>query len=397
MSIKSFVPYTQAQQFLVNLNEEPIIVINKQGLSEWNQVTPASQLLAGRAIIHPDDSVLLLGSHQGALAVHLARRLHAGILFITDHNYTVLEMTRFTLEANDITSFKIFSEVELPKELHQRFNKVFMQIPKGRQLSRRWLVRAHNALEFGGNLFVAGANNSGIHSVIKDAQQLFGNCRILGYKKGNRVAQFMRETKDTPSPEWVQAPGIAPGSWVTFPIRFPNHTYRIHSLPGIFSYDHIDDGTDFLLSAINISPGSKVLDVGCGNGIIGMYAASEGAGLVNLVDNNLLSIASCNETIARNHILNTEVFAGDLLDPISSRRYDLILSNPPFHAGFEVNHQIANAMIEQSYHSLFPGGQLIIVANRFIRYMNLIKDVFGNVTILKDSEKYHILSGFKSS
>ncbi|MFZ2098098.1 MAG: class I SAM-dependent methyltransferase [Anaerolineales bacterium] len=397
MSIKSFVSCSQTQELLVNLNKELIRVITKPGFPEWNKITPATQLLAVYPIINPDDIILLLGCYQGALAVHLARGLREGNLFIWDHNHTALEMTQLSLEANKISSFTIVSEVELPRDLYQRFSKVFLQIPKGRQLSRRWLVNARNALEIGGSLYIAGANNEGIHSLIKDAHELFGNGRVLGYKKGNRIAQFSMSDKDFPVPEWAQAPGIAPGTWVAFPLLFPNRSYQIHSLPGVFSYNHLDAGTEMLLSAISISPGDKVLDVGCGYGIIGMVAASEGAALVHLVDNNLLAIASCNETIALNHINHTEVFAGDLLNPIGPCMYNLILSNPPFHAGFDVDYQIAHSMIKQSYEALLIGGKLMIVANRFIRYMNLIKDVFGNVSILKESEKFHVLSGLKST
>jgi 16S rRNA G1207 methylase RsmC len=140
MSIKSFVSCSQTQELLVNLNKELIRVITKPGFPEWNKITPATQLLAVYPIINPDDIILLLGCYQGALAVHLARGLREGNLFIWDHNYTALEMTQLSLEANRFSSFTIVSEVELPRELYQRFSKVFLQIPKGRQLSRRWLV-----------------------------------------------------------------------------------------------------------------------------------------------------------------------------------------------------------------------------------------------------------------
>ena len=85
------------------------------------------------------------------------------------------------------------------------------------------------------------------------------------------------------------------------------------------------------------------------------------------------------------------------MDPIGINKYDLILSNPPFHTGHAVDYQIAQAMISQSFQALNPGGQMIIVANRFIRYDRLIKEIFGNVSSLSESGKFHVLSGLKSS
>jgi 16S rRNA (guanine1207-N2)-methyltransferase len=97
-----------------------------------------------------------------------------------------------------------------------------------------------------------------------------------------------------------------------------------------------------------------------------------------------------------NRITNAKVFAGDLLNPIGSNKYDLVLSNPPFHTDRAVDLQIAQALIDQSWQALNPGGQLIIVANRFIRYDHLIKAIFGNVSTLTESGKFHVLSGLKS-
>jgi 16S rRNA (guanine1207-N2)-methyltransferase len=138
------------------------------------------------------------------------------------------------------------------------------------------------------------------------------------------------------------------------------------------------------------------LDVGCGYGIVGLFAAVQGAGWVDLVDNDLLAVASCRETLAINRVSNTSVFTGDLLNPVRSNKYDLILSNPPFHAGQAVDYQIAEAIIIQSYQALKPDGQITIVANKFIPYNHLIIEIFGNVSCLVESGRFHVLSGKKS-
>jgi 16S rRNA (guanine1207-N2)-methyltransferase len=138
------------------------------------------------------------------------------------------------------------------------------------------------------------------------------------------------------------------------------------------------------------------LDIGCGYGIIGLFAAVHGATWVDFVDTDLLAIASCKETLTLNRIKNVSIFTGDLLDPIGSNKYDLILSNPPFHAGQGVDYQIAKAMIRQAYHALNTGGRIIIVANRFIRYDHQIQQVFGNISYLAETGKFHVLSGVKS-
>jgi 16S rRNA (guanine1207-N2)-methyltransferase len=169
----------------------------------------------------------------------------------------------------------------------------------------------------------------------------------------------------------------------------------IHSLPGVFSSDHLDPGTAMLIENMEIQPDMKLLDVGCGYGILGMIASKLGAATVDLVDSDLLAIASTIENRAINQIFNARVYIGDLLIPVSFNKYDLILSNPPFHAGHSVDYQITISMIKQAYTALSSKGTLLLVANRFIPYDRLMKEIFGNVSCLVESASYRLLSGIK--
>ncbi len=389
--------FLASQKFMVKLGDKQIQVCSQLGLPDWEQVYPSARLCADNINFSNEDQVLLFGCHQGALAAYLSLVIPAGQLTITDHNVTALEVTKQTLSANNAPPLNILTDIELPPEYAHQFTVAIIQIPKGRLLARRWLVRAFDALAANGNLYLVGSNHWGIQSIIKDAQALFGTGRIVAYKKGNRLAHFIKKSGDDLKPDWTHAAGIETHTWVEFSITIGEHPYTIRSLPGIFSFDHLDEGTEMLLSTAQISPHAKVLDAGCGFGIIGLFAAINGAETVHLVDNNLLAIAASQETLSLNGIKNAQVFAGDLLNPVLPDHYDLILSNPPFHTGMAVDYQVAHALIEASFLALNPGGQLVIVANRFIRYDRLIKEIFGNIAILSESGKFHLLSGLKSS
>ncbi len=384
--------YTQVQQITVEIGYQKLMHMSKPGLPGWSSLAHSSNLFLENASITPESRMLMFGCHLGAVAAFLAHTYPTLEIYITDHSLISLEMAHMSLETNHVSSVELLASIELPQSLYGSFDTVYLQLPKGRQLNRRWLVQAYHGLVQEGNLYLAGANAAGIHSAIKDAQGLFSNGNVLAYKKGNRIGRFIKRPGESPQPEWVTWPGISPGSWVEFTTTLSGRPFTIRSLPGVFSYDHVDEGTRMLLQAASVSPGDRVLDVGCGYGVIGLGAAAQGAAIVHLVDNDLLAIAACTETLAVNRIGNTQVFAGDLLAPVSTYQYDLVLSNPPFHAGHSVNYQMAQVLIEQSYQVLKPGGKLVIVANRFIRYDRLIEPIFGNVSTLADSGKFHVLS-----
>jgi 16S rRNA (guanine1207-N2)-methyltransferase len=396
-SLLKSISHEDIQKYQVKLGNLQLEVFSYPALPDWEFSSPSARLIVENVVLRPVSRVLLFGCQQGTLAAYLARSLPAGQLTITDHNFTALEVSRQTLSANNAPAANILTNIELPSEYPQKFDLVIIQIPKGRLLTRRWLVQAHQALTMGGSIYIVGSNRAGIQSMIKDTQELFGPGRILAYKKGSRLVHFIKRLRENPLPDWVNSPGIAPHTWVEFSIPYSDHTFAIRSLPGVFSYDRLDEGTEMLLGAVNIPGGAKVLDAGCGYGIIGLYAAVHGAVLVHMVDNNLLAVEATRETLTVNSIKNAEVTAGDLLNMPFPDKYDLVLSNPPFHAGHAVDFQVAHALIENSNQALNPGGRLVIVANRFIRYDRLIQEIYGNISIVAETGKFHVLSGLKSS
>ncbi len=135
----------------------------------------------------------------------------------------------------------------------------------------------------------------------------------------------------------------------------------------------------------------SVLDVGCGAGAIGIAAASLGAGSVDLVDVNLHAVQAAAENIRRNGLGQCRALGGDVFGASGDQRYDLIVSNPPFHRGKIVDYAVADRLIAEASNHLRPGGSLIIVANAFLAYGQRMERIFDHVETLVATRQYHVL------
>jgi 16S rRNA (guanine1207-N2)-methyltransferase len=383
--------YYQTHEFSTTLGGQPIHVISKPGIASWDAIAPSTALLADAVDAAPDSRILLLGSGHGALGVALARRIPAGEVWLFDPSVIAMNMAEQTLQANHVTNAQLRREIGILPEQIETFDAVVVEAPKDRKLARHWLVEAQAALKTGGQLFVAGANEHGIRSAIADAEALFGSAVVLAYKKGNRVARTIKRAKDIGRPVWASEPGIAPGTWYEFEVELRGRSFRLCSLPGVFAYDRLDEGTRLLLTTLALPQHARVLDIGCGYGIIGLVAAHLGAEHVDMVDTNLLAVAAAGENIARNTIANAQVLAGDGIRAVQERRYQLIATNPPFHVGGAVDYDVARAFIDYARRVLAPGGQLLLVTNQFIRYDQLLHSTFEHVECLAQTASYRVL------
>ncbi|GAB4449118.1 MAG: hypothetical protein OHK0015_54190 [Chloroflexi bacterium OHK40] len=384
--------YSQPFTFSATLSGEAVVVVSKPGLPGGRRVDDAVALAAELLAPAPCERVLLLGCGHGALGVPLARRLPRGQLVLHDPSLIAVRMARCTLEANGVVNAQVSERVSQLPEGAGTFDRVVLLAPQSRALGRRWLVEARALLRPGGILTVAGANAEGVQPLIADTAVLFGATHTLGYGRGCRVAEA-RHGDSPPEPAWARAPGIAPGTWHILQAELPGGGVELASLPGVFSYERIDAGTAFLLQQLELGAGLRVLDVGCGYGPIGVAAARAGAARVDLLDASLLALAAARENIVRLGLLRAEAHASDALETVAGRRYDLVVSNPPFHAGRQVDTAMAEAFIGQARALLAPGGRMALVANRFLPYERSLGAFFARVATVAESRSYRILVG----
>lgn len=165
----------------------------------------------------------------------------------------------------------------------------------------------------------------------------------------------------------------------------------LYAHDSMFSPNAPDKGTLAMLSETEINLGDKVLDLGCGSGIVGIYAAKLIGGK-NVVMTDSLEIAA--EFAKKNAVLNNvpdiTVCCGNGYENVADRDFTLILSNPPYHTDFSV----AKAFIEGGYRRLMFGGRMVMVTKRLDWYKNKLTAVFGGVKV-KEANGYYIFTAEK--
>ncbi len=169
----------------------------------------------------------------------------------------------------------------------------------------------------------------------------------------------------------------------TVSYRHCDHNLNFHVSQTLFSSHDIDIGTRRLLSTLVLEDYtySKILDLGCGYGPIGIALKSVNPeSTVQMVDKDSLALDYTRKNLELNH-LKASVYASLGFDQVSDADFDLIVSNIPAKAGEPV---LSYILSETRLH-LRPNGRVaIVVINAIADYVMGIISVLGvNVLVQK--------------
>lgn len=180
-----------------------------------------------------------------------------------------------------------------------------------------------------------------------------------------------------------------------FSARIHGITADFKTASGIFSPRRIDLGSMTLIKNMELMRKSRILDLGCGYGAIGIYAAKMcPTSKIVMIDINRRAVECAKSNIELNNVKNASAKQSYGFSSLKNQTFDVILFNPPQTAGLGVCFEL----LEESYEHLNKNGNLQIVVRRRKggeRFEEKLEELFGNVEVLGKKAGYWVYKSIK--
>lgn len=163
----------------------------------------------------------------------------------------------------------------------------------------------------------------------------------------------------------------------------------------VFSRGGLDLGARLFLQHLPSQLEGEIVDLGCGNGVIGLEALRlNPQAQLHFVDESYMALASSRLNVEVNRPDDSErclYSVNHALSGFPSDQLSAVLCNPPFHQQGAVTDHIAWQMFRDARRCLQRGGELRIVGNRHLDYHHKLKKMFGNCTLVGSNSKFVVL------
>ncbi|MFL5805265.1 MAG: methyltransferase, partial [Roseiflexaceae bacterium] len=246
----------------------------------------------------------------------------------------------------------------------------------------------------GGQLYLVAHMRHGAPSLMKMADDIFGNHEVL--KKGGGGIRIIRAIRTTFQAKENQNDRTAN----LIQAEILDKQYRFRTASALFSRDQVDRGSLLLLESVGINSSRTILDLGCGYGVIGIVTANRHRDKqITLVDIEIRAIKATMANISLNDVEdNTQVVMSDGFEELQGSKFDLILSHFPLH----ISKAEQERLLRAAKNALNPGGRFCLVALSAYDLRAPFQSIFNNISIIADTseskipgERYRVLCATK--
>ena len=307
--------------------------------------TPASEVLLRHSDDFEQSRILFAGDLQDDLPARLdtaASRAHTQQF----HHWQVLSR-----QMGDNARFSLVATADDVADC----DTLIYYWPKNKPEARFQLMNLLSLLPVGTDIFVVGENRSGVRS----AEQMLADYAPLNkVDSARRCGLYFGRLEKQPVFD-------ADKFWGEYSVD----GLTVKTLPGVFSRDG--------------------LDVGCGAGVLSVAFARHSPKIrLTLCDVSAPAVEASRATLAANCV-EGEVFASNVFSEVKGR-FDMIISNPPFHDGMQTSLDAAQTLIRGAVRHLNSGGELRIVANAFLPYPDVLDETFGFHEVIAQTGRFKV-------
>lgn len=328
-------------------------------------------------------NILIYNDNFGAITANFTQ---SNVTTVSD-SWISKQGLQYNIEQNGL-SLENITQLSSLDSLPDNITVVLYKIPKSKSLMIDQLL-AIKAKYNQKLIFIAADKAKDIHSsTLKLFEKYLGTTKTsLAVKKSRLLFSQLDNEQVLSSP--------FPTIW---PLESTPFTISNHS--GVYAREKLDIGArHFMKNLPEVKSGSRVIDLGCGNGVIGLTVlAQQPEALITFVDESYMAVDSAKENISKNlpdQIEQCEFTINDCLADVEPNSVDLVLCNPPFHQQNATTDHIAWQMFRDSHRVLKKGGELRIIGNRQLGYHIKLKRLFGNEKIIASNDKFVTLSAIK--
>lgn len=385
-------PYYQYEPLQEEIRGQPVPYLSRRALGRRQERLPSARLLAEWTVVDPQEEVLNMHCGNGLVGAALAIQSGLDQITMLDNHIAAVETSRRTLQANDLYNAQVVLSDCAQAAGERTFDSIVALLPKGRAVWERTVLDAAVRLRTDGRFYLAGANSSGIKSAAKFIRRVFGNVVVLGYRGGCQVLRAVKKTSPAlPANDYYV--------WRTASARVGETSFEYVTKPGLFSWKQLDAGSRLMIECLDAHPlhrEDRVLDIGCGSGVLSLVAARQAQdGHVTAVDADCRAVEATRRTLSHNRVGHAEVVLSDCGWAVRDRSFTAIVTNPPFHQDKSTAYVIARQIIRDAARLLQRDGQLYLVANSFLKYRPIIQDAFGHVELLCHTNRFKVWHAVK--
>lgn len=322
--------------------------------------------------------ILILNDSFGALACGLADYQPVAI----SDSFLSQEATRRNWQSNELDEQQLHLQ-DVLAPLPEAPSLVIIKVPKTLAMLEYQLLRLRDVVTPQTRIIAAGKAKEIHNSTLALFEQIFGKTTTsLAWKKARLIYADVEEKAPIANP---------------YPTVWPleNSSYQITNHANVFSRASLDIGARFMLQNLPRQKKGVMVDLGCGNGVLGLMALEYNPEAeLCFLDESFMAVASSQQNVAQNRpqdLARCQFRASHSLSGIESHSVDLILCNPPFHQLQTITDEIAWQMFKDAKRCLKRGGELWIVGNRHLNYHIKLKRLFGGAECIASNSKFVIL------